>query len=512
MTTVAADGAFATRGVEFDSTWKRHAMLLAGMWAVLLLLFRRDVADLATIYWTNTTFGHCLFIAPVVAWLVWQRRADLPAVRAEAWWPGLAIAAGGGFAWLLGDAAGVALFRHLGLVVMLQGSAVALLGPNVARALLFPLAYMIFLVPFGEGLEKPLQDLTVAILVPLLDLFGVPAHVDGVLITTPNGYFEVAEACSGAKFVIAMVAYGTLVANVCYVSWTRRAAFMAVALVVPMLANGLRAFGTVYAAYLTSPEAATGYDHIVYGWVFFGAVMAGVLAIGWKWFDRDPDAPWFDAAKLQARWPGVARMPAVVALTGLFIVSLFMAWGGAIAARADALPAKVALPQVAGWTQVPPSRRAEWKPNFPGADHFVMGRYSDGMGAEVDLVLAVYGSQREGKELVGFGQGAIRENDKWVRIEDLPELDGGGAMRMTAPGPVEREVVTWYRVGDVLTPSELRVKAETLKAKLLGGRQRAVAVMVSAEKGELPARAAIKRFLGALGPVEQVADRAAGAD
>ena len=133
------------------------------------------------------------------------------------------------------------------------------------------------------------------------------------------------------------------------------------------------------------------------------------------------------------------------------------------------------------------------------------------MGAQVDLVLAVYGSQREGKELVGFGQGAIRENDQWVRIEDLPELEGGKALRMTAPGPVEREVVTWYRVGDVLTPSDSRVKAETLKAKLLGGKQRAVAVMVSAEKGELPTRAAIKRLLGAMGPVDRVADRAAGA-
>ena len=177
-----------------------------------------------------------------------------------------------------------------------------------------------------------------------------------------------------------------------------------------------------------------------------------------------------------------------------------------------ATPARAALPQIAGWTQVPLSKRAEWKPNFPGADHFLMGRYSDGMGAQVDLVLAVYGSQREGKELVGFGQGAIRENDQWVRIEDLPDLEGGKALRMTAPGPVEREVVTWYRVRDVLTPRDSRVKAETLKAKLLGGKQRAVAVMISAEKGELPTRAAIKRFLGAIGPVEQVADRAAGAN
>src|SRR3546814_195861 len=97
-----------------------------------------------------------------------------------------------------------------------------------------------------------------------------------------------------------MIAYGTLVANVCYVSWSRRAAFMVMALVVPVLANGLRAFGTIYAAHITSVEQATGYDHIVYGWIFFGLVMAAVLAIGWKWFDRDPRARWFDPAALQA--------------------------------------------------------------------------------------------------------------------------------------------------------------------------------------------------------------------
>src|SRR3546814_7294921 len=75
---------------------------------------------------------------------------------------------------------------------------------------------------------------------------------------------------------------------------------MVMALVVPVLANGLRAFGTIYAAHITSVEQATGYDHIVYGWIFFGLVMAAVLAIGWKWFDRDPRARWFDPAALQA--------------------------------------------------------------------------------------------------------------------------------------------------------------------------------------------------------------------
>ena len=47
------------------------------MAAVLLALFSADLADMAVIWWTNTTFSHCLFIGPVVGWLVWQRRGEL---------------------------------------------------------------------------------------------------------------------------------------------------------------------------------------------------------------------------------------------------------------------------------------------------------------------------------------------------------------------------------------------------------------------------------------------------
>jgi exosortase A len=505
----AAVAGQAPAGVVFDARWKRHAAMLVGAWAALLLLFRHDAADLLRIYWTNTTFGHCLFVAPVIAWLVWQRKRELAEVVPGGWWPGLALVAAGGASWVVGDAAGVALFRHAGLIVMLQGAVVSVLGPNVARALLFPLAYMIFLVPFGEFFEGPLQDITVRMVMPLLHLSGVPATVDGVLITTPNGYFEVAEACSGAKFLIAMIAYGVLVANVCYVTWPRRIAFMAIALVVPVIANGLRAFGTIYAAWWTSVEAATGLDHIVYGWVFFGLVMVAVLAIGWRWFDRDPDAAWFDPAKLQGK-PSHSVDAPVASLLVLTVACLFLGWSSLIAARAQPLP-EAQLPQVAGWTRAPLSSAAPWAPNFPNADHFLMGRYQDKQGRAVDLAVALYGSQREGKELVGFGIGAIRENDRWVRIDDMAPVDGGAALRMTGPGRAEREVVTWYRVGNVITRSEQRVKLETLLVKLFGGPQRAVAVLVSAERGpDFDSDAAIRDFLKAVGPVDALADRMSG--
>ena len=493
------------------SVWRRQLIGLAIVAAAILSIFHADVVRLVTIWWTSTTFGHCLFIGPVIAWLVWQRRQELCRLTPTGWWPGLLIVAVGGGGWLMGDAGSVGFARQLGLVVMLQGAVVTLLGVQVARGLLFPLCYALFLVPFGEALEPPLQTVTVHMVMPLLHLCGVLATSNGVLIHAGRYYFEVAEACSGAKFVIAMLAFGVLVANVCFVSWRRRAWFLLAALVVPVIANGLRAFATIYAANATSVEAATGFDHIVYGWVFFGLVMAAVLAIGWRWFDRAPDAPAFDPTRLPPTRSGTVALPLAVLLT-IATAGIWPLWSAAIAQRAAPLPGAIALPAVPGWTRAPLSRTAPWQPYYPGADHTLFGRYARGAAAAVDLAVAVFAAQGEGHKLGAFGTGPIREEDRWVRIADTRPIAGGDGLRMTAPGangrPVERVVATWYVVGDTVTADERVVKIETMKAKLLGGPQRAVAIHLSAEVTPgRDARADIADFARALGPIDRFADR-----
>lgn len=84
-------------------------------------------------------------------------------------------------------------------------------------------------------------------------------------------------------------------------------------------------------------------------------------------------------------------------------------------------------------------------------------------------------------------------------------------MRMITTGPLgqsmQRDVATWYRIGDSLTPSMRQVKIETMKARLLGQRQMAVAVHVSSE-GDDPQ--AIEAFVRALGPIDRFADRLTG--
>jgi len=502
---VTVAGAVPRRAVLGE--WSGACIWLGLVWAAMLWLFRRDLSDLTAIWWANTTYGHCLFIGPVVAWLVWQRRGELARLTPVAWAPGLAWIAAGAAFWWAGEVAAVALARQLGLVVMLQGAAVVLLGPNVARGLAFPMGYALFLVPFGDELEPPLQAVTVAIVMPLLKLFGVPASADGVVIHAGRYWFEVAEACSGSKFVLAMLAFGVLVAQQCFRSWRRRAVFLGVAMVVPVVANGVRAFGTIYAAHLTSVEAATGFDHIVFGWVFFAAVMAGVLAAGWRWFDRAPDAPAFDPAGLQAipRWPLDRPVASVLAV---LVPSLFVAWAAA-GASAAAIPARIALPEVPGWRRVALSTQGPWQPWHPGADHRLFGRYRDASGAAVDMGVVLYAAQGEGRELVAFGTGVLREDDRWVRVADLPRVAGGKAMLIRAPRPdgsgaVERVVAWWYRVGDATPADPVAVKVETLKARLLGRPAPAMAVYLSSEGRD--ARG-IARFAVAIGGVEAASTR-----
>lgn len=213
---VEAEEVVSLAPADFTEQWNCPLRFLAAIWGALLLLFWRDTADMVAIWWNSSTFNHCLLIVPILGWLVLQRKELLVQLKPEPWTPALLYGAVGAGGWLLGDAAGLAVARQLGLIMMLQGSVAAVLGANVARGLLFPLFYMFFLVPIGEEAVPALQTLTAKMCMVLLGWTGIPAHIDGIFITTPTGYFRVAEACSGVKFLIAMIAYGVLVANLCF--------------------------------------------------------------------------------------------------------------------------------------------------------------------------------------------------------------------------------------------------------------------------------------------------------
>lgn len=505
----------AAAGAGLDQSWRQQLTMLAVALLLIGALYWRDVADMAMIWWNISTYNHCLLIVPILGWLVQQRAEELRKIAPAIWWPGLLYCAAAGFGWLLGEAAGVAVVRHLGVIMLAQGAVITLLGYRAALGLLFPLTYAFFLLPVGEEIVPQLQMITADLSMLFLGWAHIPAHIEGVFISTPTGYFEVAEACSGIMFLVAMIAYGTLVSALCFRTWHRRALFMLACAIVPIIANGIRAFGTIWIAHHHGIEFAAGFDHILYGWFFFAFVLAAVMALGWPFFDRQIDEPMINGEQLAAMpllLPGksAAAKPMAAVLALLLIAPVL--WVAAISASGPAVPARIALPEVPGWQRSSSAPDQIWRARFDGASHLVQGRYHQiATGRFVDLAIAVYDRQEEGREIVGYGQGGFDPDSQWAWSKNVPAPDRADAFQLTAPGPVLREVVTYYHIGGALTGSTAKVKLATLKAKLLGDDPRAVAILISAERsGDDAPRASIDAFTRDLGDLNPLADHMAG--
>jgi len=496
--------------------WRRPVAQLALAWAAIFLLFAPDWVEMAVLWWDSSTYNHILLVPAILVWLVWQRAGALAELTPQAWWPGLVLLAGALFVWLLGDISGLATATHLGVVVALQAMVLTMLGPRVGWALVFPLFYGLFLVPIGDELVPALQMITADITIALTMASGIPAHIEGVFIDTPAGLFEVAEACSGVKFLIAMIALGTLVAHVCLRSWWRRAGFIGLAVAMPILANGVRAWGTIYIAQSQGVAFAAGFDHIIYGWLFFALVMGLLLAIAWKFFDRKVDAPFIDAEQLAAMpvFGRFERRPAngwqvFAGVVAMALVTL--AWS----AKAHSLEAEIAeqlaLPEVSGWTQVPPAHSYNWQPRAGGADRVLRGSYRGAEGRVVDVVYALYAAQSEGREAGAFGQGALPTDSEWRWLSATTAPDGIAVDRMQALGKHRRVAETWFRTGSWSGGSTLRLKLVTMRDRLLLRAQPTAMLILSAEEqvGE-DGTLAIAQFRASTGDLDEWMDRAGG--
>lgn len=505
-----------TRWQSLPQSWRAACVRLAIAAALMLVLFAGDWVAMADQWWNTATYNHILLVPPILAWMVWQRRSELVKLEPSAWWPGIVPVAGAAFIWLLGAISGLDFARQAAVVAMSAALVPLLAGPRVAVGLIFPLFYMVFLIPAGQELVPILQTLTAHITIALVHVSGIKAQIDGVFIATPAGLFEVAEACSGIKFLVAMIAFGALMANVCFVRWSRRIALMAACVLVPILANGVRAWGTIYAAQWFGIEVAAGFDHIVYGWFFFAFVILVIVALAWRFFDRAVDDPLMDAGAIMAD-PLLARLAAMRlgsgrALVAFLVVALgVQGWAFAANRLSAPMPRAIDLPAVPGWTRVDYTPRIWWEPRARGAEHRLLGSYADSAGHRVDVFYAFYPNQGDGREAGGFGEGALRPGSDWAWQADAPGVGAADGERLLGLGRVGRVAQTWFRTGDLLSGSNPRLKLAIMRDRLRLRERPTMLLIVSAE--DTPGRRAdpaIRAFVKAAEPLGPWMDRIGG--
>ncbi|MGI4952671.1 MAG: exosortase A, partial [Janthinobacterium lividum] len=206
-------------------------------------------------------------------------------------------------AWFAAERLGIMEGRQLAALAGLEVLFLTLLGRRMFMALSGPLLFLVFLVPFGAFITPALQSFTAGFIAVGLHLLGIPAYITDLTIEISAGSFYVAEACAGLRFLVAAVAFGVFYALLNYHSPGRRFAFIAASIVVPILANGVRALGIVVLGnVLGSAEAAVA-DHIIYGWGFFSVVMLLLVAAGMPWRQAPLAAPPPQPAPVLPGWP-----------------------------------------------------------------------------------------------------------------------------------------------------------------------------------------------------------------
>lgn len=280
--------------------WRSTFVRLAFATVLITTATAREWGEMLHQWWNIDTYTHILLVPVIITWLVRLKAGELARIEPRPWLPGLAIVAAGLALWLAGRATGINLIAHAGAVGALQGVVVAAIGSRASLLLALPITFGVFLVPFGDEIIPPLQLITADIAIALTHWSGIEAVTDGIYIDTPVGLFIVAEACSGVRFLIAMVTLAVLVAFTRFDSWSKRALFMLASILVPIIANGIRAWGTIYIAQSQGVEFAAGFDHIFYGWIFFAIVVAVILAAAWRYFEREPEDFGWRAEELDA--------------------------------------------------------------------------------------------------------------------------------------------------------------------------------------------------------------------
>jgi len=491
--------------------WLIPACLTVLFFLGMLIAFRQTVLAMVTTWYGSRTFSHCFLVFPLSAYLIWRRRKRLATVDPMPNLWGLPLLGALSILWLLGNLGEIRLVEEWAFIGILIALAWTLLGSEVVRALELPLAFLVFAVPFGLSLIGPLQDLTAWFAVHALTLSRVPAVLENRVLSVPAATWTVAEACSGIRYLFSSVMLGVIYAWITYRSQTRRILFLCASVVVPVLANGVRAYGIVLLAYLTNNRLAADVDHIVYGWVFFTIVQLSLFLVGLRWkqaANPDEDLPDDAATDIKPAKNAKQKFSLRTTLVAALLIGMLLSLTPLVAERLWSRATSNTSGQ--RWPDPPVSVSnpwlattaydMSWAPDLRGANRGFVQSYVSGQH-RVDLYWALYSGERGFELLNPYNR--VTNLKVWPVVADDFRYETVNSTRvrlnrtLLGSGSVSRSVLTWYWVNGEYTGSSFRVKFLQVKSRLLGNSAPTCVITVSTNStgDSLTTEAVLRDFL-----------------
>jgi exosortase len=262
-------------------TYKRTSVVIAAALCAVsfVWLFHDVIAHLASDWSSDPNYSHGFLIPPVAAYLVWERRRQLMAMAPSSSVLGALCILGSVGVLLIGVLGAELFLTRIALLGTLAGIVVFLFGWGHLRVVSFPLLFMLLMIPLPtivfNQIAFPLQLLASRVGEVGLSAAGIPVLREGNIIVLANTSLEVAEACSGIRSLITLLALGIMYGYFTDSRSSVRVLIAASTIPVAIIANSARVAGTGIAAHYYGAAAAQGFFHTFSGWLVF--VVAFIL-------------------------------------------------------------------------------------------------------------------------------------------------------------------------------------------------------------------------------------------
>ena len=422
-----------------------------------LLVFWPSLARMEGIWRHSETYMHAYLILPISLWLIWRQRERLAGLPMQSTvWPAL-FATPFAMVWLLAYAVDVNFVSQFAAIFFLQLMIWSLLGHQILRIIWFPVAFLIFLVPFGEAANPILQQVTADMVVYFLRMVDFPIYREGLYIYTPSAVFEVAVACSGLNFLLTSLVLSCLYSYLHYSRWYKAIAFIALTLVLSIIANGIRAFLLVVIGEKSNMAYGFGADHYYYGWLVFFLVIMLAFWLGAKF--ADDDAPAATENKV------AGKRTVTISKTALACLALILLLAGGISRNITDTP-----------TPEQPAQLIHLEQDIAGQSNWGIQFY-DGLSRDhwlsehgVELFVASYAHRQERGDMITW-HNTLYQPEQWSITAQHPTgslLDGYRILQLVNTRGQQRAVLYWYQLGERKTSNRVAMKLLQLAALLRG--------------------------------------------
>jgi exosortase len=261
--------------------WQALAVLLLTTWLyapILARLFLQWVGPAR-----DPNFEHGIFVPLFALYILWQDRKRLQAVAPAPSWAGLPLIVLGLLMLIIGVLGAELFFSRVSLLILLAGLVIFFQGRNFFRAILFPLAFLLLMIPIPalilQQVTFPLQMLAAKLATALLELVQVPVLREGNVIVLASMPLDVAEACSGIRSLLTLVTLAIIYGYLMESRVWMRVLLAVSAVPIAVAANSFRIFGTGLLVQYWDPDKAEGFFHTFSGWLIFVAALIMLFAL-----------------------------------------------------------------------------------------------------------------------------------------------------------------------------------------------------------------------------------------